>query len=69
MKTIKRFSHNGYAATVETTMDEQGYRAEVKCDYGWISLGRALTAIGARRIAMKSARAKGMIVDTSIHIA
>ena len=61
MKTIKRFSHNGYAATVETTIDECGYRAEVTCDYGWISSGRAPTAIGARRIAMRVAREKGMI--------
>ena len=62
----KRMSHNGYAATVETTLDEHGYRAEVTCDDGWISSGRAPTAIGARRLAMRAARVAGMRVDTSI---
>ena len=62
----KRMSHNGYAATVTTTSSEDGYRAEVTCDDGWISSGRAPTAIGARRLAMRAARAAGMRVDTSI---
>ena len=62
----KRFSHNGYAATVTTTSSEDGYRAEVTCDDGWISSGRAPTAIGARRLAMRAARVAGMRVDTSI---
>ena len=62
----KRMSHNGYAATVETTLDEHGYRAEVTCDDGWIASGRAPTAIGARRLVMRAARVAGMRVDTSI---